>query len=193
MNRSRKFYIFITTCFVLIAIATLGLEIWSFLKITDSQSSLAEESYRSGKISEKESILSLLSANYNKFEKDATIVTTALPDQKDASKLISDLDALAKELGLKLTGIQSNNFDKKAGTSADKSLLQTVKGANGYELPLQLKVAGPYENFVTFVKRLENYQRLVNISSIEIAKSTEAEAAPDAINVTFTLTAYLKK
>ena len=193
MNRSKRFFYIITAIFILLTICTLGLEVWSYLKISDNQSNLAEQTYRSTKISEKESILSTLSSNYSKFEKDSAIVTTALPDQKDASKLISDLDALAKESGLKLTGIQSSNFNKKVGTTSDKSLLQTIKGKNGYELPLELKVSGSYENFVTFVKRLENYQRLVNISSIEIAKSTEVGAAPDAINVKLTLTAYLKK
>jgi Tfp pilus assembly protein PilO len=193
MSRLKKFYIFLASVFVILSIAILAVEVMAYLNVSTVQSNLAEQEYRIEKLQEKITLLNTLSKNFTKFEKDSDVVNTALPDQKDASKLVSNLDSLATESGLKLTLVQSNTFGKKTSNAADPSLLQTVKGAYGYELPLEVKVAGPYQNFVNFNKRLENYQRLVNISAIEIKKTNNPEDPPDKIEVKLTLTAYLMK
>lgn len=195
MSKLKKFYIALSAIFIILAGVILAVEVWSYLLISGIQSNAQEQAYRLGKLQEKIAILNTLSKNYSKFEKDSGVVNTALPDQKDASKLVSNLDSLATESGLKLILVQSNTFGKKANVKggSDPSLLQTIKGTYGYELPLQIKVAGPYQNFVNFDKRLENYQRLVNISSIEIVKSTNPDDPADKIEVKLTLTAYLKK
>lgn len=193
MSNIKKFYFIVSGIFIVLALLILGIEVWSYLYISGVQSNVSEQDYRLGKLEEKINILNSLSKNYLNFEKDTAVINTALPDQKEASKLVSNLDSLATESGLKLTLVQSNTYGKKTVAGSDPSLLQTIKGSNGYELPLEVKVAGPYQNFVNFNTRLENYQRLVNISALEITKSTNPDDPPDKIEVKLTLTAYLKK
>jgi Tfp pilus assembly protein PilO len=86
--------------------------------------------------------------------------------------------------------IQSTTSGKKS-TSEDQSLLQTTKGNYGYELPLEIKVEGAFTNYVGFVKKIESYQRLMNIVNMEITKPVGS--AGDAIEAKLKVTAYLKK
>lgn len=192
MSRVLRFYIIISTIFVIFSVLVLGVGVLSFEKISNLASGLAEQKLRLNRISDKENSLSALQKKYESAEKDISKIDTALPNEKESSKLLSDLDSLAQESGLKLTFIQSDNFGKKQ-MSTDLNLLQTTKGKNSLELPLQLKLEGSFVSFSTFVKRLENYQRLVNISYIEIKKPTVTEDQSDKIEAEMKIVAYLKK
>jgi Tfp pilus assembly protein PilO len=75
-------------------------------------------------------------------------------------------------------------------TTGDPSLLQTVVGKYGYELPLNISVEGNYANFQIFIKKIENYQRLINITSLDISQPTQKT---DLILAKIKLTAYIKK
>jgi Tfp pilus assembly protein PilO len=192
LSRPKTFYLIMLGAFALLAIATLGLETWGFITISDNKSTIEETEYRISKTGEQGELLDTMTQNYNKaltFEKYAAI---ALPDKKDASTLISDLNSLAASSGLKLVLVQANTYAKAKSVSLDPSMLQTTKGKNSRELPLSIEVTGTYNNYIDFVQKIENYQRLANITSIDIEKSQEKDAPPDQIDVKFNLTAYLK-
>jgi Tfp pilus assembly protein PilO len=192
LSRPKTFYLIMLGAFALLAIATLGLETWGFITISDNKSTIEETEYRISKTGEQGELLDTMTQNYNKaltFEKYASI---ALPDKKDASTLISDLNSLAASSGLKLVLVQANTYAKAKSVSLDPSMLQTTKGKNSRELPLSIEVTGTYNNYIDFVQKIENYQRLANITSIDIEKSQEKDAPPDQIDVKFNLTAYLK-
>lgn len=193
MNRHFKYYITITILFAMVTIFILTLIIFSYLKISGIQSVLAEQETRLKSLSEKEEILSRLEKKYTEVENDISKINTALPDKKEASKLLSDLDLLANESGLKLTLLKSSSFGKKPTAQEDQSLLQTNKGKFGYEMPLELKVDGSFEGFNSFIQKLENYQRLTNISAIEITKPTDTQDFSDNIETKLKVTVYLKK
>lgn len=193
MNRHKKAYIFISTIYVMIICLILAVETFSFSKLSDFQGNLMEQKYRLSKLEEEKRNLELLDKRFEKIEPELTKIATALPDEKESSKLLSDLDSLAVESGLKLTLVQSMTFGKKAATTQDASLLQTTKGKYGYELPLDIKITGPYQNLTSFIKRLEEYQRLINVNSVEINKSDDPNTAPDQIEAKLKITAYLKK
>jgi Tfp pilus assembly protein PilO len=192
MKRLTTFYIFLLSSFALVSVAFLSLGIFGYLTLSNIQGSITEQKYRLDILSKRYDILSSLEKKYTLVEPDIAKINTALPDQKDASKLVSDLDTLAKGAGLKLTMIQSATAGKKA-TSEDQSLLQTVKGTYGYELPLEIKVEGAFTAYTGFVKQLENYQRLMNITSMEITKPTGMDAGGDYIEAKLKIMAYLKK
>lgn len=193
MNKQKKAYLVLTCLFLVISLIILTVESLSFISIADIQASVSEEAYRLEKLAEEKSNLTILSQRYEKIEDETAKVNIALPDEKDTSKLVSDLDSLAVDAGLKLTLVQSSNIGKKQTGIADPSLLQTVKGQFGYELPLDISVTGPYQNLTSFIKMLENYQRLVNVSAVEINKVTDNDAPSDQIEAKLKLTAYLKK
>jgi len=193
MTRHLKYYLILTILFVLVAILIFALAIFSYLKISIIQSSFAEQSLRINSLTEKEQILTGLEKRYSDIEKDLPKINTVLPDKKEASQLLSDLDSLANESGLKLTLLKSTSYGKKPTTQADQSLLQTTKGKFGYEMPLDINLDGSFDSFNTFIQKLENYQRLVNVNSIEITKPTDVQDLTDKIEAKLKITTYLKK
>lgn len=193
MSRTKKFYLIISALFLITTGLVFAGEVLAFLKLSDIAATLAEQRYRIVKLTEEEENLKTLSSRYEKIESDLNKITVALPDQKDTSKLLSDLDSLAGESGLKLTLIQTNSYGKKQTGVTDPALLQTIKGKYGYELPLEVKVTGSYQSFTSFIKRVENYQRLLNINGIEITKMTDTSGNSDKIEAKLRLTAYLMK
>lgn len=192
MKRQKTFYFVISAAFVIFSISFLATGTFGYLTLSNIQGAKKEQEYRLNIISERQDILSKLEKNYTSLKPDIERINIALPDQKESSKLMADLDTLAKSAGVKLTLLQSTTTSKKM-TSEDPSLLQTVKGKNGYEIPLELKIEGGFTNFTGFIKQLENYQRLLNVTSLEISKPTETDVVSDNIEAKLKVTAYLKK
>jgi Tfp pilus assembly protein PilO len=190
----KKFYLILVLLFLVTCGATVGAEVYSYQKILGTQSNIAEQEYRITKVDEREDILASLSRRYKSVEDNLTVLNTALPDKKDSSKLLADLDTLAKDSGLKLTLLASSSAStgKKQTSADDPSLLQTTKGKNSIELPLDIKVEGSFSNFESFIKKVENYQRLININSVEISQPVEKRGT-DFIEGKLKVIAYLKK
>lgn len=189
MNKFKKVQLMLSLLFVLLALGFLGAEVYLYQVLMESQANITEQQYRIDKIDEREQILSNLSKKYTEIEDATNLINTALPDKKDSSRLMSDLDSLAVESGLKLKLLSSDaSTSKKSAT--DPGLLQTVNGNYGYELPLNISVEGSYSNFQIFIKKVENYQRLISITSIDISQPSIKE---DTILAKLKLTAYIKK
>jgi len=173
MTKEKKFYIIISSLIAFLTLTVIVLGLYGYFTLSQKQASNAENQYYTEKISEKKQILESLKARYAEIEPDLPLIDIALPSEKDSSKLLSDLDALSQESKLKLiylepdsSGSKSSKSSKKSG--GDLSLLQTVKGTTGYELPIEIRVQGSYKNFLVFVKKIEDYQRLINIESIKV-------------------------
>jgi len=197
MTKEKKFYIIISSLIAFLTLTVIVLGLYGYFTLSQKQASNAENQYYTEKISEKKQILESLKARYAEIEPDLPLIDIALPSEKDSSKLLSDLDALSQESKLKLiylepdsSGSKSSKSSKKSG--GDLSLLQTVKGTTGYELPIEIRVQGSYKNFLVFVKKIEDYQRLINIESIDIEKQ-ENESVKDFIEARIKITAYVKK
>lgn len=194
MSKSKRFYYIISFLFSLLVIATLAAEAIFYVKISNMQATFSEQKYYNEKLEEKASILASLSENYSTIEDDKEIILETLPTDKDASKLVADLNSIAEKNGLKFTSVESNTTlsTKSENKSNDPLLLQTIKGDYGYEMPLSIKVEGSYKNIVPFIEGIESYQRLINITSIDIAEIND-EGISDYIEATIDITAYLKR
>lgn len=194
MTKERRYYITISIAVALFALMTVGFATFAFLALSQKQAALAEKRYYTEKLTEKQQILTELESRYENAEKDLPLIDNALPNEKDSSKLLADLDTLARRAKLKLTYLEpgSSGGSSKTKSSGDLSLLQTVKGSMGYEIPLEIRVEGSYRNFQNFIHRIENYQRLINIESMEITKQ-ENEDVADYVEAMIKIRAYLKK
>lgn len=193
MSKTSKYYLYISIMLVLFSLVTVTGEILVFFKISSDATNVSEQHLRLEGVVEKQSSLAKLEGRYKDIEENIPQINNTLPDKKEASKLLADLDSLAKESGLRLTMVQAVSANKKQTASDDPSLLQTIKGKNSLELPLQLKLEGGFSGFSSFVKRIENYQRLINISSIDIKRASKEDNKTDQIEADLKVTAYLKK
>lgn len=198
MNKEKKFYITISVLICLSALITVGVAISGYLILSQKQAAIAEKKYYTSKLSEKEQVLASLEKRYEAVEPSISLIDNALPSEKEASNLLADINAQATNSGLKLTFLKPDSSGNTSGkttqskAAGDLSLLQTVKGTIGYELPLIIKVNGSYNNFLAFIQKIENYQRLINIESIGVDKR-DNEAVSDYIEATLNIKAYLKK
>jgi Tfp pilus assembly protein PilO len=179
--------IFGTSAFLMLAISA-----FSYINLLNTKNSILYQSEYLDMLDKKQEKLRVLGSEFEEVQLSANIINETLPPEKDASKLISDLSALTTKSGLSFNSIRSDATKSAKKTNPDPSLLQTQSGKNGREMPIVIDVRGSYGNFINFIKSLENYQRLINVTSIEIKKSTDGDAA-DAINATLKLTVYLKK
>lgn len=191
MSKTKKFYIIISVLFVINSILTLTIASGSYLYLLNMSTSLKEQEYYGEMLAEKEKILSTLKIRYEAIKDDLVLIKNTLPEEKEASELISDLNAISKKSDLIFTSVKADTTDSKRKND-DPSLLQTKKSTYGYEMPLIIEVKGPYNNFVSFVKSIENYQRLINITSIDLKRSSNG-STNDEIEATLKITVYLKK
>jgi Tfp pilus assembly protein PilO len=198
MSKEKRFYIIISALICLSALVTIGIAISGYLFLSQKQAAIAEKKYYTSKLTEKQQILISLQERYEAIAPSIPLIDNALPSEKYTSNLLADINSQAVNSGLKLTFLKpdsSGNTSSKTTQSkaaGDLSLLQTVKGTIGYELPLIIKVSGSYNNFLSFIQKIENYQRLIKIESISVDKR-DNEAVGDYIEATLNIKAYLKK
>ncbi|MDD3480952.1 MAG: type 4a pilus biogenesis protein PilO [Patescibacteria group bacterium] len=194
MSKVKRFYLVISVIYGAVVLFIFAAEALAFTYLLSEKATLAEKKYYSEKLTEKQDILENLDSRYNEVKEDENIIYETLPEDKETSKLLSDLNTIASESKLKFSGVQVEIDPTKssAKSQSDLSLLQTTKGKLAYELPLEVTVEGSYSNFLSFVQRVENYQRLLNIESIEIGQVVE-EGIADNVQAEISLVAYLKK
>jgi Tfp pilus assembly protein PilO len=197
MSKEKKYYLAVSIIMCVIGASTIAVAVYGFLNLSQRQAAIAEKNYYTEKMAEKQQILTALEKRYENIEADIPLIDNALPSEKESSNLLSDLSAQASGSGLKLTFLRPDSSGGSSKTTQSKavgdlSLLQTVKGTIGYELPLIIKVTGSYNNFLTFIGKIENYQRLINVVSVDVEKK-ESETVGDYIEATLNIKAYLKK
>jgi len=190
MKRQKKYYIFMSTLIVINMALVLTVAVGGFFYLNQLRDEADQKEYKAELLTAKEQELASLESRYSKIESDMALTTIALPEKKDISKLISDVDDLAGQSGLKITGVR---FSAKEGkTTSDASLSQTVKGKYSYELPVDLDVEGSYDHFIAFITKLENYLRINNIASFRLGK-TKTEEGTDQVSTNLSVTFYLSK
>ncbi len=189
MSRQKKFNIFVITCFGLVSVSIMGIFGYSYFYFSQMQDNINEAKLKTAAYEAKEDILAQLEIDYKKIESDLPELSIALPPQKEASKLIKDLEVLANQNGLALLSFRATAGSK---TTTDLNLTQTVKGKYSYELPLELNLEGDYGNFVGFIKKLENYKRLNNVSGF-IVNNVSEDGTGNEVNVKLKITVFLDR
>ncbi len=99
-----------------------------------------------------ESELTALRDSVKLFEKK-------LPREKEVDQILSDVWKLAEQNTLRATSVKPLKQDK-AGTSNEQ--------------PIEITFEGEFSGFETFLKQLENSDRIIRITQLELRKITDA-------------------
>lgn len=102
-----------------------------------------------------------LLSEYNTFKADdVSRLEKLLPDNIDNVRLIIEIDAIAKKYGLSVRNLAvTESVGNDSGT--------LVAGNSDYSsVDLSFSVASSYEDFLSFIKDLEQSLRLVDVTSI---------------------------
>lgn len=190
MNRGQRLYLTFSGLFLATIVGIVIFGVFAYFSIDAMQENIKGISYKTQKLKIKKDQLETLELKYSQIEDYVRLANEALPAKKEASRLLTDIDSLASESGLNFTVLKINGTTKN---TANPNLLQTTSGKYGYEMPIEINVVGPYSGFVGFLNKLQNYQRLNNITSVDIARTKENSSVPDQINVKIKMVVYLSK
>jgi type IV pilus assembly protein PilO len=102
-----------------------------------------------------------------------------LPEQREVTNIFDNTKSLMTSSGLKLVQFQTNDKTKEV----DKTYYT--------EVPSQVRVVGNYPNVQEFFQRLANFERIVNVTDINLSKAEDKDQAAGATTLaSFTLTAF---
>ena len=111
----------------------------------------------------------------------------AVPADKDAPNLITELEVIAKANSLVIPAIQIGNAKTAAAVGADGLPVASTDT----KVDFSFAVEGSYDNLSKMIAALENDIRFMNISSMALSKvQTEDGSSSDKMSLTVQLKAY---
>jgi len=140
-----------------------------------------------------------LTQKYNSFNpEDISRLQKLLPDSVDNIRLILEIEKLASPYGMVLKDVKYNVLAK------DAALLQAAVIKGGKNLlgknysvwDLEFSAQGTYNNFLSFVKDLENNLRIVDIHSVQFSSAGNTglnPSVPVAYKYSFKIKTYWLK
>lgn len=144
------------------------------------------------RLSEKINNLSLLSSAYQNIENDISFVTDAIPSRPEAPTLVAQIQSIANDSGVSISGLTITPVNLIPKESAKSS-------AFIFEFSAQ----GDFEKISKFISDIVNMQRIVSINGISISKAnprseSESETEPDTgsdndLNANIKGSVYFKK
>lgn len=105
-----------------------------------------------------------------------------LPDNVDNIRLILEIEKLASPYGMTLKNVkydtETEDTKNKVGAGIQGGKTAIVSNKDYGTWTLAFSTAGTYNNFVNFVKDLENNLRIVDISSVQFSSTTATGLNP---------------
>ncbi|MCM2339081.1 MAG: hypothetical protein NDI62_01345 [Burkholderiales bacterium] len=139
-----------------------------------------------------------LTQKSNSFkEEELARLHKLLPDNVDNIRLILEIEKIAAPYGMVLKDVKYDTT-KKDSTETNQIYNQENPTLNkDYGIwDLEFSTQATYNNFVSFIKDLENNLRIVDISSVQFAASGNTglnPALPEAFKYTFRIKTYWLK
>lgn len=123
-------------------------------------------------------------------------VSQYLPDDKEVSQILRDLEGMATKSSLAFSAYQVGAGSSKsvAVPAKDKEksdISQTEKSGDFYILPFKVTLTGSYSGVNAMLMEVEEYNRLIEVKEVKYSK--EPTAGGDIVETTLQVNAYLKK
>ena len=113
---------------------------------------------------------------YQKVAPDLDAVERAFPNKTNFNNFSSKINLLSYQNNLLLTSADFSKFN-----------LVSPKSNSYSQLDFNISLAGSYPNIKNFLKDLENLDRLVKISSVNLTKKTDLKSAPIRAKISGTI------
>jgi len=122
-------------------------------------------------------------------------VSKYIPEDKEISGLLKDLEILSNTNGLSFTAYTTDSNQVKAATSKDtpNQDAQLVKVDNYYAIPFQIELGGSFTKVDDMIMAIESYDRLLEIQSISYkSPKNPSEQVGDNTIATLKINAFKK-
>lgn len=130
--------------------------------IVKLQKQLDDDKFVEQKLQEKINNLSILQQKYASVQNDLPVVYNAIPKTSQVPQLLAQLQGLATETNVKIVNFQTF----PVGVS---DILVSGKKFSSYDFSASIQ--GDYQSMLNFLDKTSNFQRIVTINNISIAKT----------------------
>ncbi|CAN5414169.1 hypothetical protein BH09PAT4_BH09PAT4_02090 [soil metagenome] len=196
MNSKRLYQLLVSGILLLIAGLIIGAYALSSM-LEKQAKTLTEQREQLAVLDGRETALKQAKADVQKYKDLAEIAKNIVPQDKSQAQTVREIVKLANANSIKLgsfTFPSSTLGLKVGGTRAELSQLDKVKdipGVYGLQIVVQsdTQSAVPYDDFISFLKALEQNRRTAQVSNITINPDPEN---PSRITFSLTLQEYIK-
>jgi len=116
-----------------------------------------------------------LTQKYNSFDpENLSKLQKLLPDNVDNIRLILEIEKIASPYGMVLKDVKYDATDKGTATLQTAGVIQEGESFSNKDYGiwnLEFSTQGTYNNFINFIKDLENNLRIVDVSSIQFSSN----------------------
>jgi len=174
---------FTTIVLTLIASIVLGLFAVNptLSTIANLRKQIEDDRFVDLKLQEKINNLTVLQQQYVTIQQDLPIIYDAVPQTSEVANLAAQIRAVAKESSLSLTGFQTFELSVSKGSALRKKY-------SSFEFAITAE--GDYQNMLTFIDKLVNFQRVITVDEVAIVRSTQNNQS--SLQLSVKATAYLK-
>lgn len=141
-----------------------------------------------------------LTQKYNSFNpENISNLLKLLPNNVDNIRLILEIEKIASPYGMVLKDVKYNTINKDTTVSQTVGAIQEKEGLSYKDYGiwnLEFSTQGTYNNFINFIKDLENNLRIVDISSIQFSSNANMglnPSLPEAYKYNFKIKTYWLK
>lgn len=175
---------YLTVILTLVASIILGIFALSptLSTIVKLQKQLEDDKFVEQELGKKINNLSVLQQKYSGLTESLPIVYDAVPKNSQIPLLIAQLQALVNESSIQLSNLQTFQVDVSQAALSNKKF-------SSYDFGVSVK--GNYQNMLTFINKIINFQRLITIENISITKVTGVNTTDLQLNIKGT--AYFKE
>ncbi|MBU2632751.1 type 4a pilus biogenesis protein PilO [Patescibacteria group bacterium] len=149
--------------------------------IAKLQKELEDNKHINQQIQTKIANLSLLEARFNEIQGDLPIVLSSVPNKTNIPFLIGEIEAVAKDSGVNILGLQSYEVETESGKKAE---------SNPTSFSFSLNAEGTRENINLFISNLISMRRIVTLSLISLSND---KGENELMKVNVKGEAYFKK
>lgn len=132
--------------------------------IADLQKQLGDNQFVDQELQQKIANLSSLQKTYAQIQDDLPVVLAAIPATNDMAAFIAQIQALVQKDNVTLVRIQTFPIDISSGVAP------TSIGYSSYAFSVE--VSGSYKDTLAFITSLGNFNRLVTVDSLSVAKTS---------------------
>ncbi len=189
---ARSFNKLLFALLAVIIVLTLAVSVYLGITLNNLSKQVSNNKYLAENNSRQIQVLAKLDDDYRNFSMEANEIEHYLPNNKEVSDLLKDLETMASKEDLNFSSYQAGNGQNQPVSLKGSTQDLQVKKVNGYMVfPFQITLKGSFARVDNMIKQIESYNRLVEIQSVKYTKD-QTNVLGDAIKANLTINAYLK-
>ncbi len=153
-------------------------------KIISSREALEEKQ-------ETSSSLKKMREEYQQVEDDVEKINMVLPQGKEISSLLVQLEAMALDAGLFCESVNPISTGEESGSATEAVGEEETKEITFYKpLSVSVELSGSYKSFKKYLSDIEKNIRIIDITSITISKADSKEGEENLLDFDLELKTY---